>query len=430
MRKYVIDGRRPLYGDVTISGMKNAALPIIFATILTGSRCVLRNIPFVNDIMVSLDILKSMGAKVTMLAKNVVEIDTQHFEPGTSPVELVGKVRGSTYLLGAELGRYSSTRVTWPGGCDFGTRPIDQHIKGFRALGAEVETESGFIVAEAKNGLKGDSLYFDVASVGATVNVILASIMAEGTTIIDNAAREPHIVDLANFLNTCGADISGAGTSMIKVRGVKSLHGCDYTIIPDMIEAGTYMAAVAAAGGCVTVHSVITRHIETISAKLREMGVSVEEISSGVIVSSNRVYQSTNIKTLPYPGFATDMHPQFAAMLSLANGVSNITETIWESRFRYVDELSKMGASITVDGRHATIIGKGHLSGAPVTALDLRAGAALVIAGLAAVGTTEIMNAENTIERGYEDIVGKLQGIGADIRCQNEPEPDYLLRAN
>ncbi len=428
--KIIIRGGHPLFGDISISGMKNAALPILFATILVGGECTLHNIPVVSDITNSLRLLQQMGAEVNHLKNGSVCIDTAYIRQGSSPSELVRQMRGSTYLLGAELGRFKKASVGYPGGCDFGsTRPIDQHIKGFQSLGAEVETDGGTIRLSAPDGLHGNSVYFDVASVGATVNIILASVFAEGTTVIDNAAREPHIVDLANFLNSCGANITGAGTPMIKVRGVSELHGYDYTIIPDMIEAGTYMVAAAATGGCVRVRSIIPKHVETITAKLCEMGVEVEELDDAVVVKSTQQLRNVNIKTLPYPGFPTDMHPQFAPLLCKADGVSCIQEGIWENRFRYVEELCKMGATIRVDGRTATFIGGEPLSGAPVEATDLRAGAALVIAGLMCDGVTEIGHIQY-IKRGYDDIVGKLQALGADIEEITLPDPDALEEAN
>lgn len=401
-------------GDISISGMKNAALPILFASLLVNDVCVLENIPEVSDITTSLEILSQMGARVSYHRPNTVHIDTTHIRQGTAPYELVKKMRGSTYLLGAELGRFGAATVGWPGGCDFGSRPLDQHMKGFEALGASVNCDNGYIRLSAPNGLHGNSVYFDVASVGATVNVILASVLANGTTVIDNAAREPHIVDLANFLNSCGANITGAGTPMIKIRGVSELHGCTYTIIPDMIEAGTYMVAAAITRGCLHIHSVIPKHVETITAKLAEMGVTVEEYDDSVMVKGSDTLRNVNIKTLYYPGFPTDMHPQFAPLLCLADGVSCIQEGIWENRFRYVEELRKMGATILLDSRTATFIGVDKLVGAPVEAMDLRAGAAMIIAGLAAEGVTEIGNV-NYIKRGYDHIVEKLQSLGADI---------------
>ncbi len=413
--KIIIRGKKPLSGDVSISGMKNAALPIIFASVLVRGVCTLENIPDVSDIAISLDILSQMGARVTRPEPSVVTIDTEGLIQGTSPYELVRQLRGSTYLLGAELGRFGKATVGWPGGCDFGSRPLDQHTKGFEALGATYSNDNGYIHLDAPNGLVGSSVYFDVASVGATVNVMLASVLASGTTVIDNAAREPHIVDLANFLNSCGANITGAGTPMIKVRGVEELRGCSYTIIPDMIEAGTYMVAAAATGGCVHIHSVIPKHVETITAKLCEMGVSVEEFDDSILVKKGEgELKYVNIKTLYYPGFPTDMHPPFAPLLCLANGVSCIQEGIWENRFRYVDELRKMGATAILDSRNVTFLGGAKLVGSPVEAVDLRAGAAMIIAGLAAEGVTEISNV-GYIKRGYDNIVGKLQALGADI---------------
>ncbi len=411
----IVQGGKPLSGEVFVSGMKNAALPILFATILVGDACTLENIPGVSDISTSLELLRQMGAQITYLTPTTVRIDTTYIKEGSAPDPLVRKMRGSSYLLGAELGRFGKTKIAWPGGCDFGgCRPLDLHLKGFRALGARTETEGGFISAEATDRLFGGTVYFDIASVGATVNVILAAVMAEGTTVIDNAAREPHIVDLANFLNACGANIVGAGTSVIKIHGVTSLRGCTYTIIPDMIEAGTFMVAAAATGGCVRIRSVIPKHLESVTTKLCEMGVSVTEEDDAVVVKSEGQLENVNIQTLYYPGFPTDMHPQFAVLLCIANGIGNIHEGIWASRFRYAEELNKMGASIMVDAQNARVVGVERLKGAVVNATDLRAGAALVIAGLCAEGTTEIYGVEY-IRRGYDSIVEKLQGLGAEI---------------
>jgi UDP-N-acetylglucosamine 1-carboxyvinyltransferase len=428
----IIQGGRPLYGEIPVSGMKNAALPILFATILVGDVCTLENIPGVSDISTSLELLRRMGAQITYLSPTTVRIDTTYIRQGSSPDELVRKMRGSSYLLGAELGRFGYTRIAWPGGCDFGgCRPLDLHLKGFRALGARTEAEGGFICAEADGHLVGGSVYFDIASVGATVNVILAAVMAEGLTVIDNAAREPHIVDLANFLNACGANIMGAGTPVIKVRGVKSLRGCTYTIIPDMIEAGTYMVAAAATGGCVRIRSVIPKHVESITTKLCEMGVEVIEEDDSVVVKSTGQLNNVNIQTLYYPGFPTDMHPQFAVLLCIANGIGNIHESIWASRFRYVEELRKMGATIMLDSQNATIVGVEKLTGAVVEATDLRAGAALVIAGLCAEGETEIRGVEY-IKRGYDSIVDKLRGLGAEISetYVDDNPPEIIQKAN
>lgn len=413
--KIIIKGGNRLFGSVDISGMKNAALPILFATILTKSKCVIENLPAVSDVTQSLEILQEMGALVHYLTPTTVEVDTESFRQGQAPFDLVSKMRGSTYLLGAELGRFGVANVNFPGGCDFGVRPIDQHIKGFEALGAKVWMENGYINAVAEHGLFGNSVYFDVTSVGATVNVMLASVLAEGMTVIENAAREPHIVDLANFFNTCGANITGAGTSVIKVRGVKKLHGCTYTIIPDMIEAGTFMVAAATTGGRVRVTNIIPKHMETVSTKLIEMGVQIEEHDDAITVISDGNLKSVNIKTLPYPGFPTDMHPQFGAALCFAEGTGIITEGIWESRFRYTEELGKMGANIIVNGKTATYIGKHQMTGARVKAVDLRGGAAVMIAALAAEGVSEITGVD-VIRRGYYNVVGKLRDLGADIQ--------------
>jgi UDP-N-acetylglucosamine 1-carboxyvinyltransferase len=420
MKKILVRGGKPLYGNINISGMKNAALPIIFASILVGDRCVVENLPPVSDVELSLKILETMGATVERLGNNTVAIDTKNFVNGTSPVEMVSKLRGSTYLLGAELGRFGEARVGSSGGCDFGSRPIDQHIKGFCALGAKFESEDTYNYVKAgPGGLYGTSVYLDIASVGATVNVMLAATLAKGKTTIENAAREPHIVDVANFLNMCGARITGAGTSVIKVVGVEELHGCNYTILPDMIEAGTYMAAVAASGGRVSIRGVIPKHMETVTAKLLEMGVDIEIYEDIITVSRYVRPGPANVKTYFYPGFPTDMQPQFAALLAVANGTSVVTESVWESRFQYVDELRKMGAEVTVDGNRATINGVARLKAAEVTATDLRAGAALIIAGLNAEGETKVAGVEK-IERGYDDIVGKLKSIGADVELIEE----------
>ena len=429
MEKIVIEGGRPLFGEVDIHGMKNAALPIILASILTEDKCVIEHLPAISDVTLALEILRSMGAGVRMINRTTVEIDSTHIKCGNSPYDLVSKMRGSTYLIGAELGRFGRARVGWPGGCDFGVRPIDQHIKGFEALGAQVDIENGYIVANAPEGLHGGSVYFDCVTVGATINVMIAAALAPGQTVIDNPAREPHIVDLANVLNTCGAKITGAGTGMIRITGVERLHGCTYAIIPDMIEAGTYMAAVAAAGGRVRINNVIPKHLEIISAKLEEMGAEIEEYDDSIIISRTEPLRRANIKTLPYPGFPTDMHPQMSAVLCCASGTSMVSEGIWENRFRYVDELLKMGADITVDGRTATIVGVDRLTGAPVRAVDLRAGAAMIIAALAADGRTEISGI-GSIERGYDDIVGKLSRLGAQIKKMYCSEENELLDAN
>lgn len=432
MDKIIINGGSPLRGSVEISGMKNAAMPIIYACAMVEDRCVIENVPNVRDVALSLDILRGMGAKIRTLGKNTVEIDCTDIRQGSSRPELVRKIRGSYYLLGSEFGRFGTARVAYPGGCDFGGRPIDQHIKGFEALGATVTTDSGSCIeVSSENGPVGSNIFFDVVTVGATINVMLAAVLAEGTTIIENAAREPHIVDLANFLNTCGARISGAGTDVIKIKGVNKLHGCTYAIIPDMIEAGTYMVAAAATGGCVRITNVIPKHLESVSAKLEEAGAVVDEFDDTVIVTGRDKLRKANIKTHPYPGFPTDMQPQMAVLLCIAGGVSYVSEGVYEKRFRYVEELLKMGAVIKVDGRTAVIEGGRPLHGAEVQAVDLRGGVAMVIAGLIAGGTTEIYDI-HLIERGYDDIVGKLRSLGADIKKVSYPDPESepLKKAN
>ena len=409
-------------GSVEVSGSKNAALPIIYACALVPGKVVLENIPNISDINCSFTILRGMGAEIRVLERTTYEIDCTHLAPGTSDYELVRKLRGSYYLLGAEFGRFGKARVGLPGGCDFGVRPIDQHIKGFEALGGEVSTEGGYIDIRSENGARGTNIFFDVSSVGATINIMIAAATAEGVTIIDNAAREPHVVDCAQFLNTCGANISGAGSDVIKIRGVKELHGCSYAIIPDMIEAGSFMVAAAATGGSVRINNVIPKHLESITAKLLEGGVDVEEFDEAVHVTASGKIRRTSIKTLPYPGFPTDMHPQMTALLLRAEGVSYINESIFENRFRYVEELRRMGAQIKVEGRIVTIEGGAPLSAAPVMATDLRGGIAVMIAALMCSGQTEITESR-LIERGYDDICGKLRGLGADIRKIQLPDP-------
>ena len=415
--KIIISGGKPLVGKIPVSGMKNAAVAIIFSTILTEDKCVIENLPNISDVKVSLDILESVGVKVRHLGPNTVEIDSSVVNPGIAPYELVNKMRASYYLIGAELGRFGRAYVGLPGGCDFGVRPIDQHIKGFEALGCDVKVEGGYIEATARDGsLHGSSVYMDVVTVGGTINVMLAAVKAEGYTEIENAAHEPHIVDTANFLNACGADIRGAGTDTIKIRGVKKLHGVTYTIIPDMIEAGTFMILAAATGGELQVTNMIPKHVESITAKLVEMGVEIEEDGDSVTVSRRQpVLNHVNVKTLPYPGVPTDMNPQMCVLLCLAKGTSRLTESVWESRFRYVEELKRMGARITVNGKTAEVEGVPKLTGSSVRAVDLRAGIAMVIAGLAADGITEIDEIHH-IFRGYEDLIEKLNNVGADIK--------------
>ena len=421
MDKIIVRGGASLHGSVEISGMKNAALPIIYACVLVEDKCVIENVPDVRDIALSLNILRDMGAKVTKTGKNTVEIDCTDISCGKSCPELVRKIRASYYLLGSEFGRFGESSVAYPGGCDFGGRPIDQHIKGFEALGGKVYADCDKVEITSEYGPKGTNIFFDLVTVGATINVMLAAALAEGTTIIENAAREPHIVDLANFLNTCGARISGAGTDVIKIKGVNSLHGCTYAIIPDMIEAGTYMVAAAATGGCVKLTNVIPKHLESVSSKIEEAGAIVDEYDDSVVVTGREVIRKANVKTHPYPGFPTDMQPQMAVLLCLANGVSYVSEGVYEKRFRYVEELKRMGASIKVDGRTAVIEGGKPLHGADVRAVDLRAGVAMIIAGLCAEGTTEISDI-HLIERGYDDVVGKLREMGADIEKVSYPD--------
>ena len=427
MDKIIINGGTPLRGSVEISGMKNAAMPIIYACVMVEDKCVIENVPNVRDVSLSLDILRSMGARIKTLGRNTVEIDCTDILQGAAPSELARKIRGSYYLLGAEFSRFVKAHVAYPGGCDFGGRPIDQHIKGFECLGGTVASDSsGNIEITSEGGPVGSSIFFDFVTVGATINVMLAAVLAEGTTVIENAAREPHIVDLANFLNTCGAKISGAGTDVIKIKGVNRLHGCTYAIIPDMIEAGTYMVAAAATGGCVKLTNVIPKHLESVSAKLEEVGAVVDEFDDAVIVTGREQVRKANIKTHPYPGFPTDMQPQMAVLLCLAGGVSYVSEGVYEKRFRYVEELTKMGAVIKVDGRTAVIEGGKPLHGAEVMATDLRGGVSMVIAGLIAEGTTEITEIR-LIERGYDDIVGKLRSLGADIKKISVPDRDETV---
>ena len=419
LEKYVIKGGTALHGEVEISGAKNAAVAIIPAALMVDGVCCIENIPQISDTDMLLTILRDLGAKVRFLNKSTVEIDCTKVRYQDAPYELMRKIRASYYLIGAMLGRFGSAKTTMPGGCNFGVRPIDQHIKGMTALGADVSVKNGFDYADARDGkLHGARIYLDKVSVGATMNIILAAALAQGRTIIENAAREPHIVDLANFLNSMGADVRGAGTDTVKINGVDKLHGGSYAIIPDQIEAGTYMVAAAATGGEVLIKNVIPRHLECISAKLRETGTIVQEYEDSVLVKGASTLRRVNIKTLPYPGFPTDMQPPMGALLCLANGTSVITEGVYDNRFKYINELRKMGAEVQVDGRVAVIEGGRRLTGAPVQACDLRAGAAMVIAGMCAVGTTEVEDV-HYIERGYENFVGKLRELGADIEIVN-----------
>ncbi len=429
MEKIVVNGGTPLHGTIETSGSKNAALPIIYATVLVRGKCILENIPNIIDIMYSFEILRGIGAKIRMLDKTTYEIDCTDVKPGVSNYDMVRRLRGSYYLLGAEFGRFGYAKVGLPGGCNFGIRPIDQHIKGFEALGGTVTTERGYVEISSENGAVGTSIFFDVSSVGATLNIMIAAATAEGTTIIDNAAKEPHVVDCANFLNTCGARISGAGSDVIKIKGVPELHGCTYAIIPDMIEAGSFMVAAAATGGSVRITNVIPKHLESITAKLIEIGAVVEEFDDAVHVTMNGKPKKTSVKTMPYPGFPTDMHPQMTSLLCLADGVSYVNESIYANRFKYVEELRRMGAKIKVDGSVVVIEGGTPYTPASVIATDLRGGIAVMIAALTCKGETEITEI-NLIERGYDDICGKLRGIGADIRKIVIPEPAEMPKAN
>ncbi|MCI9161134.1 MAG: UDP-N-acetylglucosamine 1-carboxyvinyltransferase [Anaerotruncus sp.] len=425
MEKYVVEGGTRLKGEVTISGAKNAAVAIIPATVLAQGKCVIENIPNISDISVLFKILRSLGAQVRVLDRTTVEIDTTYIGEPVVPYELARYMRASYYLLGALLGRCNRASVSMPGGCNFGVRPIDQHMKGFESLGAKVSIDSGMINTQA-DLLLGGHIYFDVVSVGATINVMLAAVKAKGITVLENCAKEPHIVDLANCLNSMGADIRGAGTDVIKIHGVDILHGTTYPIIPDQIEAGTYMVAAAATGGDVLVKNVIPKHLEAISQKLEKAGATVIEYDDSIRVIREGALNKVNVKTMPHPGFPTDMQPQMTALLSLAHGTSIVTEGVWDNRFRYVDELRRMGAMIQVDGKVAVVEGTAGLTGAPVRAVDLRAGAAVLIAAMAAKGVTEIENIEH-VERGYEDIVGKLSALGANIR--KVVIPDHVLKA-
>ena len=421
MTQFVISGGRRIQGEVEISGAKNAAVAILPAAFLVDGDCRIENIPQISDVTLLLESMRDMGAAVRTVNRTTMDISCKSLtyrEPGPA----LGEIRASYYFIGALLGRFGEARVPMPGGCDIGVRPIDQHLKGRRAMGAEIRVEGGFVCAEARGGrLHGADIYLDVVSVGATMNILLAAALARGKTVIENAAREPHIVDLANFLNAMGADIRGAGTSVIRVYGVEKLHGGTYTIIPDQIEAGTYLAAAAAAGGDVLVRGVIPKHLFSITAKLAEMGAEIIDLGDAVRIHTEGPLHCANVKTMPYPGFPTDMQPQIVTCLALAEGTSVVTEDVWDNRFKYVSELNKMGARIQVDGKTAVVEGVEKLSGATVKACDLRAGAAIVIAGLAAQGVTRVTDIHH-IQRGYEDLVAKLRGLGAEIREEEIPE--------
>ena len=419
MEKLVITGGTPLKGEVTISGAKNAAVAILPAALLINGTCTINNLPNISDVKIYCEILENLGAKIHWNSTNELTIDTRNIDTTEAPLDLTSKFRASYYLLGSLLSRKGSATVGMPGGCKLGARPIDQHIKGFEALGAKVNVENGRIKASAEK-LIGNTMYMDIVSVGATINIMLAAVLAEGTTVIDNAAKEPHIVDVANFLNTMGANIRGAGTDVIKINGVKSLKGnATYSIVPDQIEAGTFMLAAVATKGDLLIKNCITKHLESITAKIAEVGGHVEDYGDSIRVWCDTKPHNANIKTLPYPGFPTDLQPQMGVVLSLANGTSIINESIWESRFQYTEELNKMGAKISAQGKTAIFEGVEKLSGAPVYSTDLRAGAALIIAGVTANGTTEIYNLEH-IDRGYENIEEKFRKIGANIKRVTE----------
>ena len=422
-KKYVINGGNPLNGEVTIGGAKNAAAAIIPAALMVEGVCRIENLPQISDVTTTLKILRELGADIRIINKHTVEIDCSKVNSYQATFDMMRHIRSSYYMIGALLGRFGCADVAMPGGCNFGgVRPIDQHIKGFSAMGASVSIKNGIVSVTTNTGrLRSATIFMDVVSVGATINLMLGAALAEGKTYIENAAREPHIVDLANFLNSMGADIRGAGTNVIKISGVDKLTGGSYAIIPDQIEAGTYMAAVAGTGGRVVIKDVIPKHLECVSGKLREMGVSVMELDDSIIVQRTGPLLRTHLKTMPYPGFPTDMQPQMAVLLCQANGMNIITEGVWDNRFKYVDELVKMGASIRVTGRTAIIEGVPYLTGAPIKAGDLRAGAALVIAGLSAHGTSVIEGVQY-IERGYENMVEKFAALGADISVVNIPE--------
>ncbi len=414
LEKFVINGGNALCGTVDISGAKNAAVAIIPATILIEDECIIENVPDIQDVRIILDILSSLGAKVEKINANTVKIDASTLNTYIAEKEMASKMRASYYLLGALCGRFKKAAVPPPGGCNFGIRPIDQHIKGFEALNCKVEIKHGSINVDGEN-IKGGQVYFDVVSVGATINLMLAAVRAPGVTIMENAAKEPHIVDVANFLNSMGANIKGAGTDVIKITGVEKLHGGTYGVIPDQIEAGTYMFAAAATRGDVTIRNVIPKHLEAITSKFIEMGVDVTEGDDEIRVCAKGNLNKINVKTLPYPGFPTDLQPPMVALLTTVNGTSIVTESVWDSRFQYVAELEKMGAKITVNGSVAVIEGGHALTGADVKSTDLRAGAGMVIAALCANGTTEILNVYH-IDRGYENIIEKLTSLGADIK--------------
>ena len=427
MKQYVINGGRPLHGEVEISGAKNAAVAIIPAALMVDGVCRIENLPQISDVSTLLSILKEMGAEIRVVNKRTIDVDCTHVGTSHATFDTMRRIRASYYLIGALLGRFGRADVSMPGGCNFGgVRPIDQHIKGFTAMGSNIVIKNGIVTAETEGRLYGTTIYLDIVSVGATINLMLGATLAKGRTVIENAAREPHIVDLANFLNSMGADIRGAGTNVIKINGVNRLCGGFYSIIPDQIEAGTYMAAVAGAGGRVVIKDVIPKHLECISGKLREMGVTVFDLEDSVIVQRDSPLLKSHIKTMPYPGFPTDMQPQMSTVLCLADGISTVTEGVWDNRFKYADELAKMGGTIRVSGRTAVIEGVPYLTGASIKAGDLRAGAALVIAGLCAHGETKLEGVDY-IERGYEKMVSKLSALGADIKTVYIKDEPHMI---
>jgi UDP-N-acetylglucosamine 1-carboxyvinyltransferase len=426
MDQFIINGGNVLKGRVEVSGAKNAALGIISAALLADGVSTIQNVPHVDDIRVLLEAMKDLGVRIKNIDEHTIEIDSRKVDKLIVDYEHIKKIRASYYLLGSLLGRFKEAQVAMPGGCNIGQRPIDQHIKGFEALGAEVEVDHGMVKARAKQ-LNGASIYLDVVSVGATINIMLASVMAEGVTTIENPAKEPHIVDVANYLNSMGAEIKGAGTDIIKIHGVEKLHGSEYMIIPDQIEAGTYMIASAITGGDVVIENLIPKHMEAISAKLLEMGVGIEEQGDSIRVYAHKDLKGVNIKTLPYPGFPTDMQPQMTALLAVTKGTSIVSESIFENRFQYVDELNRMGVNVKVEGNTAIVSGVKKLTGTEITASDLRAGAALILAALIAEGET-VINHVDYIDRGYEFIEEKLRGIGADIVRKSDSKEKRQLK--
>ncbi|MEG0750494.1 MAG: UDP-N-acetylglucosamine 1-carboxyvinyltransferase [Oscillospiraceae bacterium] len=429
MEKFVVRGGNRLSGTVDISGAKNAAVAILPAVVVAGGPCVIENIPNISDVGIIAKIISTIGASVRALDKHTLELDTRGISTCEVPHELSRSMRASYYFLGALLTRFGEAHVSLPGGCNLGARPINQHLDAFAALGCEVSVEYGMVNVSCKGRLHGAQIFFDKVSVGSTINTMLAAVRADGLTVLENVAKEPHIVDVANFLNSLGADIRGAGTDVIKIRGVENIGTTNYSIIPDQIEAGTYMAAAAATGGDLLIKNITPKHLESISARLEAAGATIEEFDDSLRITRTGSLRSTPVKTMPHPGFPTDMQPQMSTVLSLAEGTSIITEDIWDNRFKYVDELRRMGANIQVEsGKVAIVEGVHRLTGAPVRATDLRAGAAMIIAGLVADGETEIEDIYH-IERGYEDIVEKFSAIGADIKKIETPDAEEIARA-